>query len=305
MKEPVLKLRNMTKIYGGRAVVDHVNMDIQKGDIYGLIGKNGAGKTTLIRMITSLIQSDEGQMELFGRNSAGGLAQARKRVSSVVESPALYPNLTAEQNLEYYRILYGIPDRNRVQAALEMVNLTDTGQKKYKNFSLGMKQRLGLALAILGNPDFILLDEPINGLDPIGIMDMRKTLKNLNEQHGITILISSHILSELSLLGTRYGIIDQGKMVKQITDSWLKEQCQKSLSVVVDDLPGAAAILETTLKTQNYKTTGQNEIRIYDYLEKPSEVAYALVTGGIGVSSLHEVGDNLEDYFKALIGEGQ
>lgn len=301
MNETVLHTKNLTKHYAGKPAVDNVNMTIQKGDIYGLIGKNGAGKTTLIRMITSLIGPSNGEIKLFGEDSSAGLTRARKRVGCVVEMPALYPSLTAEQNLEYYRILYGIPEKDRIKSALEMVGLTDTGNKKYKNFSLGMKQRLGLALAILGHPDFILLDEPINGLDPIGIIEMRETIKNLNEKYGITILISSHILTELSQIATRYGIINNGKLVKEVTNSQLAEQCQRYLSVIVDDIKKAAVIIETSLNTTNFKTVGQNEIRIYDYLDNPSEVTYQLNSNGIRVNSIKEIGDSLEDYFKAIV----
>ena len=304
MNEAVLHTRNLTKLYAGKPAVDNVNMTIHKGDIYGLIGKNGAGKTTLIRMITSLIGQTGGEIELFGENTAAGLTRARKRVGCVVETPALYPGLTAEQNLEYYRILYGIPEENRIKTALEMVGLTDTDKKKFKNFSLGMKQRLGLALAILGHPDFILLDEPINGLDPIGIIEMRETIKNLNEQYGITVLMSSHILTELSQIATKYGIINNGRLVKEITNDQLAEQCQRCLSVTVDDMEKAAVIIETALNTTNFKSVGKNEIRIYDYLDDPSEVTYQFNSGGVRVNSIHEIGDNLEDYFKTII-EGE
>ena len=301
MNEVVLKTRSLTKLYGDKPAVNKVDMTIQKGDIYGLIGKNGAGKTTLIRMITSLISPSGGDVALFGEESPAGLIKARKRVGGVIEMPALYPNLTARQNLEYYRILYGIPEKDRIDAALEMVSLTDTGNKKFKNFSLGMKQRLGLALAILGHPDFILLDEPINGLDPIGIIEMRETIKNLNEQHGITILISSHILTELSQIATRYGIINDGRLVKEITKEQLSEQCQRCLSVIVDDTKKAANIVETVLKTTNFKIVGENEIRMYDYLDNSSEVTFQLSTGGVRISAIREIGDNLEDYFKSVV----
>jgi ABC-2 type transport system ATP-binding protein len=301
MTETVLQTRGLSKLYAGKPAVDKVDMTIQKGDIYGLIGKNGAGKTTLIRMITALIGPSSGEVELFGETTAAGLTNARKRVGCVVETPALYPNLTANENLEYYRILYGMPEKERIKEALELVGLADTGAKKFKNFSLGMKQRLGLALAILGNPDFILLDEPVNGLDPIGIIEMRETLKNLNERHGITILVSSHILTELSQIATRYGIINNGRLVKEITKSQLADECQRCLAVTVDDTEKATVILETVLNTANFKVVGKNEIRIYDYLDNPSEVTFQLNSGGVRVGAIQEIGDNLEDYFKAIV----
>lgn len=304
MNEVVLKTQNITKRYSGKVAVDNISMTIRKGDVYGLIGRNGAGKTTLARIITSLTFADSGEFELFGETAAG-LSNARRRIGCVVETPALYPNLTAVQNLEYYRIMRGIPDRGIIQKALKTSGLTDTGKKKFKDFSLGMKQRLGLALALLNNPDFIILDEPINGLDPMGIVEMRETFKTLNQEHGITIMISSHILSELSLIATRYGIINGGKLIKELTNDELKEQCQRCISVLVDDAPKAAIIIESALNTAKYKVISDKEIRIYDYLDNPSEVTFQLNTGGVRVSSLNEIGDNLEDYFISLVGEGR
>lgn len=303
MKEVVLQTKNLTKRYGNKLAVDHVSMTIQKGDIYGLIGRNGAGKTTLTRMITALSFSDEGELSLFGKSEPTELSHMRKRIGCVVEMPAFYPNLTASENLEYYRILKGIPDKKMVMKTLAMVNLSDTGRKKFKNFSLGMKQRLGLALALLNNPDFIILDEPTNGLDPMGIVELRETLKNLNQELGMTILISSHILAELSLIATRYGIINEGKLIQELTQEELKEQCQKGLSITVDDAASAVAIIETVLETQKYKVISNKEVRVYDYLDNPSEVTLQLSQGGVRVSKIHEVGDNLEDYFMTLVGE--
>lgn len=303
MNKVVLKTTNITKCYCGKAANDNINMTIRKGDIYGLIGRNGAGKTTLIRMITSLAIANSGTIELFGEKSEAGLNKARKRTGCVVEMPALYPNLTAVANLEYYRIIKGITDKNIIEKSLSMVGLTDTGKKKFKNFSLGMKQRLGIALALLNNPDFIILDEPVNGLDPMGIVEMRETFKSLNHDYGITILISSHILNELSLIATRYGIMNEGKLIKELTSEELKDQCQRGISIFVDDIAKSVYIIETVLKTMKYKVIDNKEIRIYDYLDNPSEIAYQLNSGGVRISRLYEIGDNLEDYFINLIGE--
>jgi len=300
----VLQTRNITKRYGKMTAVDNVSMTVRKGDVYGLVGRNGAGKTTLMRMICALTFADGGELSLFGQNSDPGLNKARRRIGSVVETPALYPNLTARQNLEYFRILRGIPDKNAVDNALKAVNLTDTGKKTFKNFSLGMKQRLGLALALLSNPDFIILDEPINGLDPMGIVEMRELIKKLNAEHGITFLISSHILSELSLVATRYGFINNGRLIKELTDEELQEQCRKCLSIKVDDAAKAAAILETALNTTKFKVIGNGEIRLYDCFDNPAEVTYQLNANGVRVSAIGEVGDNLEDYFVSLIEGG-
>ncbi len=303
MSEIVLKTNSLTKKYSGRAAVDNVNITIKKGDIYGLIGRNGAGKTTLIRLITSLSRPDSGDITLFGQSTPAGLTEGRKRLGCVVETPALYPNLSAVQNLEYYRILRGIPEKHIVTEALQMVGLADVGKKRFDKFSLGMKQRLGLALAIMSHPDFIILDEPINGLDPIGIIEMRETLKKLNTEYGITILLSSHILTELSQLATCYGIINDGKMIKQFSQQELKENCQKSLSIQTDDVSQSAQAIETVLKTNRYKIISQSEIRLYDYLDDSAEVIYQLSNAGIRIKSMNEIGDNLEDYFKSILDE--
>jgi ABC-2 type transport system ATP-binding protein len=217
----ILRTTNLTKQYGSQLAVNSVNMSIEKGDIYGLVGQNGAGKTTLIRLITGLAFANDGELELLGATDAAGLRAARTHIGSIVEMPAFYPNLTAEQNLEYYRLQRGIPEKVCVQKALTLVGLANAGKKKFKNFSLGMKQRLGLALATLNNPDFIILDEPINGLDPTGIIEMREIIRNLNER-GITILISSHILSELAQVATHYGFIHEGRLVRQISNAELR-----------------------------------------------------------------------------------
>ena len=303
MNHTVLQTRNITKRYKNVAAVDNVSLSIRIGDIYGLVGRNGAGKTTLMRMITALTFADFGELELFGQTTESGLNQSRRRMGSVVEMPAFYPNLTAKQNLEYYRILRGIPDKLSVDNALKVVNLTDTGKKAFKNFSLGMKQRLGLALALLNNPDFIILDEPINGLDPMGIVEMRELIKKLAAENGITFMVSSHILTELSLIATQYGFIDGGKLIKELTQEQLREQCQKCLSIKVDNTAKAAAVLETALNTTKFKVISDSEIRLYDYFDNSAEVTFQLNSNGVRVSSLSEIGDNLEDYFISLVGK--
>lgn len=303
MKETILQVRNVTKNYSRIAAVKEFDMTIDKGDIYGLIGRNGAGKTTLARIITGLSIPEHGSITLFGKKTESELNDARKRIGCVIESPAFYPNLSAVQNLEYYRIQRGIPDKKVVGKALEMVDLTYTGKKKFKQFSMGMKQRLGLALALLNHPDFIILDEPINGLDPMGIVDMRKTIIKLNQEYGITLLISSHILKELYLVATRYGIIDHGELIKELTQEELNAECQKALLISVDDTATAAAILETVLTTEKFKVVSPKEIKVYDYLDNPSEVTFQFNKAGIRVSSINEVGDDLEDYFMAQVGE--
>ena len=301
MTNYILKTNLLTKRYASKNVVDQVNITIEKGDIYGLIGKNGAGKTTLIRMITGLTSETEGEIELFGSTD---LSKERQRVGCVIESPALYLSLTAFQNMEYYRIQRGIAEKGIIKKLLEIVDLHETGNKKVKNFSLGMKQRLALAISILGNPDFVILDEPVNGLDPIGIIDMRNMILRLNEELGITFLVSSHILPELSQIATRYGILNDGILVKQLTKKELEEECKKSLFLQVDDSSKAVLVLENQLATNNYVVMNHKEIRVFDYLENPSKVAKALIENDISLEAMKVTRVDLEEYFKQVITGG-
>ena len=222
MAEYIMQTFGLTKKYGEIISVSNLNMKIKKGDIYGFIGRNGAGKTTTIRMITGLVTPTSGEIELFAHKSEKIINAGLPRIGSIIEHPALYTDFTAYENMELRGKLLGIPDKKVIHSILETVELSEVGKKKVKNFSLGMRQRLGLALALLGNPDFLILDEPINGLDPEGIVEMRKLLKRLNEEQGITILISSHILGELSKLATRYGVINNGTLVEEFTEKELE-----------------------------------------------------------------------------------
>ena len=302
MKEIILHTTALTKQYAGSKAVDSVNMTVRQGDIYGFIGRNGAGKTTLIRMITSLIGPTSGDIALFSQSDTDGLAAARKRIGCMVEAPAFYPKLTARQNLEYYRIQRGIPDKGVVEQALETVRLTDTGNKKYRAFSLGMKQRLGLALAIMGKPDFLVLDEPINGLDPMGIIEFRTILKDLRQAHGMTVLISSHILSELTQVATTFGIIHEGRLIKEFTHEQLDAETKRCIAVKVDDSAKASAVLQEQLQTTDFEVLPDNVLRIYACLDNPSEITFQLSTNGVRVLSATELGVNLEDYFLETIG---
>jgi ABC-2 type transport system ATP-binding protein len=297
----VLRTQNLTKSYGGKPAVDNVSIAIEKGDIFGLIGQNGAGKTTFMRMITSLTRPDSGGIELFGEKNQANLNKARSRMGSVIEMPALSHHLTAVQNLEYYRIQRGVTDKNRVQQCLDIVGLTDTGRKKFRNFSLGMKQRLGLAVAILTRPDFLILDEPTNGLDPTGIIEMRDLIKRLSKE-GITILVSSHLLTELAQMANKYAIIHHGRLIKSLTAEQLNEECRKALAITVDDVAKAATLLETALGIKDYKQVSANELRIYGYTDDPADVTFKLSQVGVRVASVKEVGDSLEDYYTNIIG---
>ena len=304
MAEQVLAARRLTKRYGGALALDSVSMSIEQGMIYGLVGRNGAGKTTLIRMAAGQSFPTSGELELFGEHSDAGLNKVRARLGAMVEIPSFYPYLTARENLEYYRLQRGIPGKACVDEALEYVKLADTGKKKFKAFSLGMKQRLGLALALMNHPDFLLLDEPINGLDPEGIVEFRNILLELNHRRGTTILISSHILTELSNLATHYGFLDKGHMLEEISAAALREKCRACLQITVDDGAKAATVIEQTLGCADYEVLPGGVIRLYACLDQPQTVTAALAQAGVAILGVENRGTDLEDYFLKLIGGG-
>lgn len=302
MTNTVIKTKNLTKKYRSHLAVDNADLEIKQGEIFGLVGKNGAGKTTLLRMITGLTMPTSGEIELFQETSNEGLNKSRMRTGSIIETPSFFPYLSARKNLEYYRIQRGIAEKDVIDDTLKIVGLDNTGNKKFKNFSLGMKQRLGLALAIMASPDLLILDEPINGLDPTGIVEFREILLKLNRERNITIIISSHILSELAQLATSFGFINDGRFIEQISSKDLEEKCRSSVSVKVSSTEKASAVIEKQLGSTKYEVLNGNEIRIYDYINKPEVVADALINNGIKLYSLNQLGANLENYFIDLIG---
>lgn len=304
MADNVLATRQLCKRYGSAMAVDHVDMRVERGQIYGLVGKNGAGKTTLIRMVTAQTQPDDGEIELFGASGAGDLNRMRSRTGAVVETPAFYPFLTAEQNLEYYRLQRGLAGKGCVVESLRLVGLGDARGKKFKNFSLGMKQRLGLALAVMSHPDLLLLDEPINGLDPMGIVEFRELLLKLNRERDLTMLISSHILSELSNLATHYGFIDQGRLIQQISARDMEERCREYLELTVSDPAAAAVALEQRLHCREYEMQPDGKIRVYAFLKEPGKVTQALADQGVLLTAINTHGANLEEYYFSLIEHG-
>jgi len=297
-----LKTYNITKKYGEQLAVDNVNMTIKKGDIYGFIGQNGAGKTTLIRLITGLIHKSGGEIELLGANEENELNKARTMVGSLIESPSLYTNMTARENLEVSRLVRNIPGKKCIDEVLELVGLKDVEKKKVKNFSLGMRQRLGIANALMGNPKLLILDEPINGLDPMGIVEIRELLKKINKEKDMTILISSHILSELSELATTYGIISNGKLIEEITAKQLSEKCRQYIDLKVDDTARAVILLERELGISDYEVLEDSNIKVFSNLDNVGEVNSLLSRSGIIVESISVKGENLEEYFMNKVG---
>lgn len=296
----VLKAEALTKIYGHHKALDDFSMNIPKGAIYGLVGKNGAGKTTLLRLICGLQEATSGDYTLYGISSQKHeILNARKQMGAVIETPAIYLDMSATGNLkEQYRIL-GIRSFDTIPQLLKMVGLENTGRKKARNFSLGMRQRLGIAIALVGNPQFLVLDEPINGLDPQGIIEMRQLLLNLNQQYGMTILVSSHILDELSRLATHYGFIDNGKMIKEISASDLENSFRKSVRIEVTDGKALAAVLEQA--GQPYKMLSPNVAEVYNRVNI-SRLTAALEKYQCEVLSIQEREENLENYYVDLIG---
>lgn len=302
MKKVVLKTYNITKKYGEQLAVDNVNMTIKKGDIYGFIGQNGAGKTTLIRLITGLIHKSGGEIELLGANEENELNKARTMVGSLIETPSFYTNMTARENLEVSRLVRNIPGKKCIDEVLELVGLKDVEKKKVKNFSLGMRQRLGIANALMGNPKLLILDEPINGLDPMGIVEIRELLKKINKEKDMTILISSHILSELSELATTYGIISNGKLIEEITDKQLSEKCRQYIDLRVDDTARAVILLERELGINDYEVLEDSNIKVFSNLDNVGEINSLLSRSGIIVESISVKGENLEEYFMNKVG---
>ena len=298
--EYVLKTENLTKMYVESKVVNAVNMHIRKGDIYGFIGKNGAGKTTFMKMVSGLAIPTEGSLKLFG---SADVEEQRKRIGTLIESPGIYPNMTARDNMEIVRRSLGIIGKNIVNEMLALVGLEGVGKKKVKDFSMGMKQRLGLAIALMRNPDFLVLDEPINGLDPAGIKEIRDLLLQLNKEKKITILISSHILGELSKVATRYGIIKNGVLVEEFDAEVLDEKCKRCLKFEVDNVSLASNILEDKLAIRDYDVLENQEIRIFERLNEMMYINQTLVEGGVGIKKCYTAGKNLEDYFMDLLDD--
>lgn len=295
--EYVLRTKSLTKKFGSKIAVNAVDMNVAKGDIYGFIGRNGAGKTTAMKLILGLLNATEGEIELFGGEP---LEKARGRIGSLIEAPGIYKNCTAYENMKRFSIIYGGTDEDIAQL-LKFVGLENTGNKKAGRFSLGMKQRLGMAIAMLGNPEFLILDEPINGLDPEGIKDVRNAVLNLNEQKGVTFLISSHLLDELAKIVTRYGIINNGVLTEEISAEDLNAMCESGLKVRVDDVEKAITALLPLVPQEEIRVSGGELVLPIDV--DAAAVNELLVKGGVRVSELGAMRGDMEEYFIARLGK--
>lgn len=298
MNNTVIKLRDISKKRGQTEILNHLNMTVYQKDIYGFIGQNGAGKSTTMKIIMSLIKETQGQLELF--DSLDNQIN-RSRIGAIIENPAFYPYMTAYENLKYYVQYKGIVEINSIEKVLKMVGLENVRKKKYKNYSLGMKQRLGLALALINNPDLLILDEPLNGLDPQGIVELREILSHLNKKYGITMLISSHILDELEMIATRYGFIHQGQMIEEITAEKLQEKLKKYISLDVENIGLASITLEQKLHTKNFKVMDDHTIYLYDFVNESSLVATTLIQEGGILNKMNISNVSLENYYLSLI----
>lgn len=300
--EYALEVSALTKQYRSFRALDNLTMRVPKGSIYGFVGRNGAGKTTLIRVICGLQLPSMGEYAIYGSKSGDkAIAKARRRMGAVVETPSIYLNMTAEENLkEQYRVL-GLPSFKGIAELLALVGLSNTGKKKAKNFSLGMRQRLGIAVALAGDPDFLVLDEPINGLDPQGIIEIRELILKLNRERQITVLISSHILDELSRLATHYGFIDGGRMVKEISAQELESACRKCTRAEVTDTKALARVLDRM--GREYSILDDRRADIFAAVNV-TELTLALAGEKCEIVSLSERDESLESYFINLVGGG-
>ena len=296
----VIQTMGLSKRYKDNWAVDHLDLRVEQGDIYGFIGRNGAGKSTTLKLLCGLAQPTQGEALIFGKPIRDSVA--RRRVGSLIEQPGLYPDLSGRENLRLYATLLGLDSPARqVDEILETVGLSPKEKKPVKHYSMGMKQRLGVGLALLGGPDLLLLDEPINGLDPEGIREMRELLLRLNRERGLTLLISSHILGELSKIATRYGIIQQGRMVEQITAGELAQKCTDYLHLQADQPQKAAALLERELRLSRWEMRPEGEIRIYEAVDTKA-VGQILAQAGIAVEEMGLHRQDLESYFLERMG---
>ncbi len=300
MTEYLLTTNRLTKQFGNHKAVNNVSMHVKKGSIYGFIGRNGAGKTTFLKMISGLSTPTQGEIELFGYKNEE-LKNVRSRISCLIEAPGLYGNMSAFDNLAIKCKLFGINDRKYIEKILNVVGLEKVGKKKTKHFSLGMKQRLGIGLALVGEPDLLVLDEPINGLDPQGIAEIRDMIIRLKEEQNMTIIISSHILEELSKMATHYGIINEGSLLQELTREELMLRCSERMEIKLDSPKDALPVLDR-MGFKNYQVIDKNTIYIYERLGESAEVNMGLSQAGILVKEIGITSEELENYFLNLTG---
>ncbi|WP_294479528.1 ABC transporter ATP-binding protein [uncultured Ruminococcus sp.] len=303
MSDIIIKTTELTKQYMKNTVVKSADISIRKGMICGLVGPNGAGKTTIMKMLGGLVLPTEGEIELFGEKSEKGLAHSRSRMSFMIETPYAKQNMTARQNLEKLRLQKGLPNSDRVDEVLKLVGLADTGNKSVKNFSLGMKQRLGIAGAMLTKPELMVLDEPVNGLDPEGIVEIRELLLKLNREEHMTIVISSHILSELSLLCTDYVFIRKGEIVETISAEELNHKCHEFYHIDSDNNAALPAMLENKLGIHDIRVRRDGSVELYERIDEIRLISKTMFENGIIPTEIHMHDANLEEFYMKLVGD--
>ena len=304
MVDYIIETRNLTKRFGKQTAVNSLDMKIEKGKIYGLLGKNGAGKTTTMCMLLNLSKPTNGEIFFFGKHYKQDPYDVYSKIGSIIETPGFYENLSAFDNLKVFAKLRGDYNKEDIEKALEIVSLTHAKDKKFKNFSLGMKQRLGIAAAIMHNPEILILDEPINGLDPMGIKVVRKLLKDLSEVYGTTILISSHILSEIEAIADVIGVMDGGLLIEEVSMNQLHEKLNKHVKFEVSDIDLACKILEKlTLKENIDFSVNENNIHLYNHLDLRAEFNEQFVKSGIKVNEMSICEESLEEYFTKIINK--
>lgn len=302
MGNTILEIKGLTKRYKGQTALKNVNIKLEKGKIYGLIGKNGAGKTTLMRMISGLGFPNEGSISLFGKEKGREYENEQKRVGTLIEHPSLIESMSAKENMHWQCLVKGYPDYEIEDKLLDLVGIGNASKKKVKNFSLGMKQRLGIATVLLGNPEFLMLDEPINGLDPTGVLEIRQLLKRLNEQEEKTILISSHNLPELYQTATDYIVIHEGEIKEIISHKELDEHCKSYILLRSTDVSYMVTILERQLQTNDFKVMPDKSVRFYDMSVSQENLGQILYDNHVVVTELSVNQTNLEEYFISVIG---
>ncbi|EHK2401386.1 ABC transporter ATP-binding protein [Clostridium perfringens] len=301
--DDILKINNLTKIYNNNKVIDNVNMRIKKGEIYGFLGPNGAGKSTIMKIILNLVKPTEGEVLVFDKDSNKDNFDILKRIGSLIESPYFYDKLTARENLDLHCEYMGYHNKERIKEVLDFVGLHNIEKKHVCDFSLGMKQRLAIARAIITQPEFLILDEPINGLDPEGIKEMRLMIKKLNEKYGTTILISSHILSEIELIADTIGVIKNGRILEEISMKDMQKYNSNYIELEVNNLEKTGYLIEEEFGIKNYKIISENKIRIYDLTVSKNEISKLLINNNIELESISKKESTLEEYFLKLIQE--
>ena len=302
MSDYLIETKQLTKIYGEQAAVKNIDLHVKRGRIYGLLGRNGAGKTTTMKMLLGLTQPTSGEVKIWGKTLRGNEKKLLPRIGSLIESPGFYPNLTATENLRIFATLRGVPNRHAIKDALDLVGLPYKDKKLFSQYSLGMKQRLAIALAVMHDPELLILDEPINGLDPIGIAEVRSFIRELCDTRGKTILISSHILSEISLLADDVGIIDHGTLLEEESLAELEQKSSKHIHFTVSNAAQAARVLERDFQENHFSILDDHNIQLYNLTLPIGKIVTAFVANGLEVSEAHSCEESLEDYFKRVTG---